>query len=254
MNATFVVVEAEVRLSAPPGLAALLERHEGEQQCPAPYRTATWQRHLGRVSGDITRFLMDDRFSSPTVSGHGDRCTTRHQLLDACKSMSLDDRDDVLAALVLVMAWGSGTRAGGRGAGNTMRALADSERAYEVLRDSAATLRGSEDIRDGGLRAAHRRFVLPGIRESFFTKWFGFAGHAHGRAWQPLILDARVRSTLTAGLGRPVRSLSVERSSSARYEGYVDAAHAWGSELGVSGERVEWVLFEEAGSSTQARS
>jgi hypothetical protein len=243
-----LVVEAEVGESVPAGLAALVERHSGEQR-PAPYRTATWHRHLAQVPGDVTRFLSDDRFSSPVQRGRGDRCTSRRQLLAACSTVSLDDRSDVLAALVLVMAWGSGTRAGARGAGNTKRALADAGRAHDVLRGSAETLRRSKDIRDGGLRVAHGGFMLPGIRESFFTKWFAFAGHTAGRPWQPLILDARVRSTLRVRLECPVQSLTGERGPAARYEGYVDAAHAWGSELGLSGERVEWVLFEDAGSS-----
>lgn len=118
---------------------------------------------------------------------------------DVCSTTQFDDDESVVAAFVLVMAWGSGT-SNPRSLRNTRSALSDATRAATALRDSASALKAATEIETAQLAQVHRGFSLPGIQEAFFTKWFRFAGVNPERSWQPLILDSRVRATLNKTL------------------------------------------------------
>nr|WP_236745963.1 hypothetical protein [Mycobacteroides abscessus] len=162
--------------------------------------------------------------------------------------MDLTDDDAVIAAFVLVMAWGSGT-SNSRSLRNTRRALIDVSTAASVLRESATALRAVEQVTDPIIADTHRQFVLPGIGEAFFTKWFAFAGYVTGRQWQPLILDSRVRRTLHHTLDTWLNQLTDVHRDPERYIAYLTAMHRWAAELPqpVSATQLEWIMFTHKG-------
>jgi hypothetical protein len=100
---------------------------------------------------------------------------------------------------------------------------------------------------DAGLRSVHESWRPPGIGSSFFTKWFAFAGAVPGRAWQPLILDARVVSALDVFSECVPAGPDDRRGSAARYAAYVRVMREWAKELAISAERLEWVLLVQKG-------
>jgi hypothetical protein len=167
---------------------------------------------------------------------------------DICTSLDLADNEAVVAAFVLVMAWGSRT-SNGRSFRNTRAALEDVPTAAAVLRASASTLRAVELVNDPAMLSAHRQFSLPGIGEPFFTKWFAFAGVVPDRDWQPLILDSRVRATLHDTLDVWLNNLSEKRSDPERYVAYLAAMQAWAAQLAqpMTATRLEWILFTHNG-------
>nr|WP_147315549.1 hypothetical protein [Asanoa ferruginea] len=147
-------------------------------------------------------------------------------------------------AFVLIMAWGSGT-SNTRSYRHVPRALAAPHCATRLV-DTAAT------CRQGDLTAAYEAFSLPGVRRSFFTKWFAFAGRANDRDWQPLILDDRVLRTLNRTLATSTKTLASDRRWSRRYTAYVEQMHAWSNDLrrediSCSAERLEWIFFKQNG-------
>jgi hypothetical protein len=95
-----------------------------------------------------------------------------------------------------------------------------------------------------------RQFSLPGVGEAFFTKWFAFAGLTPERAWQPLILDSRVRATLHDTLDVWLNQLADKRRDPERYGAYVTALHIWAAALpeSTTAARLEWILFRHNGS------
>jgi hypothetical protein len=99
----------------------------------------------------------------------------RGSIIDACAALNLADDQAVIAAFVLVMAWGSGT-SNSRSLRNTKKSLKDLSAAVTALRESAVALRRIENVTDPATIEVHRRFSLPGAGEAFFTKWFAFAG------------------------------------------------------------------------------
>jgi hypothetical protein len=241
--------------SLPHGLHALVASYENRTQLPVRFRPSSWDNVLAASQTGITSLLRDDRYTeaydgrSPSLPG--DRTTTRAAVVAACSAMNLDDTSQVLRAFVLTMAWGSGTT-GSRGLRNTAAALTDVQRAHAMLSDSARILRRSTAISGGDLRKAHAGFVLPGVRQAFFTKWFTFAGDVRGRPWQPLILDSRVYTTLNCTLDVGTVSLAGSRIRAARYQAYVDTIYKWAHALAaeglaVDGQRLEWILFAHNG-------
>jgi hypothetical protein len=165
--------------------------------------------------------------------------------------MDLNDPEQVLQSFVLVMAWGSGTT-GSRGLRNTARALSDSDAAWKTLVCSARLLREARSAVGGAVLQAHQKFRLCGVGQSFFTKWFSYAGFAPARTWNPLILDSRVLATLNQTLQVSTRTMANDRRWAARYAAYVEQLYRWADEVTttespVSGERLEWIMFAHDG-------
>lgn len=169
-------------------------------------------------------------------------------MIGTCESIDLADDEAVLAAFVLVMAWGSGT-SNSRSLRNTRNALQDTEAAATALRDSAIALRAIQHVDDPAIADAHQGFYLPGVREAFFTKWFAFAGFVHERDWQPLILDSRVRATLHTSLDVWLNRMTDSHNDPARYIAYINAMHHWAAKLPqpLNSTRLEWIMFRHNG-------
>lgn len=238
----------------PAALGSLAASYEGLAQPEVRFRPDTWDRKLS-APASVTALLRSERHTDAAHQGGaaraGDRRMGRQPLLDAASAMELDDPTSVLQVFVMTMAWGSGT-SGSRSLRNTASALADPQRAHDVLRCAAETLRDPQGEKARSLEDAHRQFLLPGVGEAFFTKWFTFAGHVPGRAWQPLILDSRVRASLRHTLGVDLGRHAAARRPAARYVAYVEMVHAWVEELGQQGlsadpARIEWILFAHNG-------
>ena len=93
---------------------------------------------------------------------------------------------------------------------------------------------------DGAWSTADR---LPGLRFPFFTKWLWIAGIASDLKASPLIFDSRVRRGLrTRDWPWHPRAINDRR----RWLSYCNDAAAIGRNLSVTGEWVEYWLFEGA--------
>ncbi len=240
------------RFSIPVLLPALAERYSGSGPSAVRFRLTSWKAALAEVPGEPTRLLSDPLVTTDsTADMHravGDRVVTRDAVINACSAMDLTDDNAVIAAFVLVMAWGSGT-SNSRSLRNTRKALVDVRAAASVLRESAAALRAVQQITDPVIADMHRQFVLPGIGEAFFTKWFAFAGYVPGRQWQPLILDSRVRRTLHNTLDTWLNRLTDVHRNPERYIAYLTAMHQWATELPqpITATQLEWIMFTHNG-------
>jgi hypothetical protein len=172
-----------------------------------------------------------------------DRTVSRSMLQAHLATLDLDDVPSVLSSFVLVVAWGSGTT-NTRSLRYTPLALTNPGLAAAELVGAVTALR-----RDGDLAGAYTRFQLPGVGQSFATRWFALAGRREDRDWQPLVLDARVRTALEA-LGVSIAGIRGGRRSRAlAYEEYVRALHCWAAELRAEnpscrGEMLEWLLSD----------
>jgi hypothetical protein len=248
-----VTVTNDDRFAVPVNLPRLVARYADKSQSPVRFRLPSWNSALDGVPGDPTRLLANPQITSESTTARfrevGDRVVTRDAVAKACSSIDFTNNESVVAAFVLVMAWGSGT-SNSRSLRNTKTALGDVAAAATVLRDSATALRPIQRIDDVALADAHRKFSLPGIREAFFTKWFAFAGITAERAWQPLILDSRVRATLHNTLNVWLNQLTAKRRDPERYVAYVAALHSWSTALPepTTAARLEWILFTHNGS------
>lgn len=154
-------------------------------------------------------------------------------------AVDLTDGVAVRQAFVLVMAWGSGT--------SNTRSHRYTRKALAAPTCTTQLVRAADSCRRGDLIEAYSGFSVPGVGRSFFTKWFAFAGHLPGRAWQPLILDDRVLRTLNKTLGLSTRALAGSPHWGRRYAAYVEHLHAWSREVHCSAERLEWILFAHNG-------
>lgn len=245
-------MSVEDRFALPATLPALVERYEGKNPSAVRFRLPSWETALTGTSGHPTRLLSDPTLTTEPSDAHycdlGDRMVTRDAVTAACASVGLADDDAVLAAFVLVMAWGSGT-SNSRSLRNTGKALQNRAAAAAVLRESSVMLRKAEDITDPMVADAYRAFALPGVGEAFFTKWFAFAGVTAGRSWQPLILDSRVRSTLNTTLDVWLNQLAGVRQDPSRYIAYLTALHRWAEQLPqpMTADRLEWIMFDHNG-------
>ncbi|QGN49835.1 hypothetical protein GKC29_25430 [Micromonospora sp. WMMC415] len=231
-----------VNCAMPARLPILVRQYHGQRQEPVPYITSSWEAALAGSPEEVS-VLLDDRWSERAQTPDRRRVTRDH-LKELLGTTHLHDPLQVRRALVMVMAWGSGT-SNTRSLRNTPAALAAS--------DCARQLRmAAERCRDGDLVHAYAKFSLPGIGRSFFTKWFAFAGLQPGRSWQPLILDDRVLATLNNSLGISLKLLAKDRRWSRRYASYVRCMHAWSAELNqmdldCPAERLEWIMFHHKG-------
>ncbi|UNX55357.1 STAG domain-containing protein [Georgenia sp. TF02-10] len=188
--------------------------------------------------------LHDETITTPGEDAEGDRGVDRSALLKVAGAADLADSDELLRAFLLVQVWGSGLT-GSRTLRHTATAFAHRDRLVTALRSSADLLRRADET--SALAEAYKSWSCPGVGPSFFTKWFTFAGRREGRGWQPLILDNRVYRSLNRTLDVRLVDLADSRSRAARYRAYVEAVHAWSSELGVPADRLEWVLFRDNG-------
>lgn len=242
----------EDRFGMPPKLPGLVLHNAGAQPAPVRFRLPSWEAALAEVSGKPTRFLSDPGITSRSAqqqfAAYGDRVVSREAVIDTCESIDMADDEAVLAAFVLVMAWGSGT-SNSRSLRNTRKALQDTKAAAAALRNSATSLRSIQHLDDPVIADAHRSFCLPGVGEAFFTKWFAFAGFVRERDWQPLILDSRVRATLHDTLDVWLNHMTDLHNDPARYVAYLDAMHRWAANLPqpMTSTRLEWILFRHNG-------
>lgn len=235
-------------MSTPPnGLPRLVSLYDGEVAEPeVRFRPATWERKLADVAGAEVplRALRDDTCTKVSKRVAGDRVVDRNVVARLSEAVDVGDSDALATAFLLVQVWGAGT-SGSRTIGHTRRALTAYEPLLHDLRATATTLRDGADYE--ALATAHRTWKAEGVGQSFFTKWFSFAGHVAGRSWQPLILDDRVYATLNRTLGVTTRGLAATRSRSAAYEAYVRAMHAWAPLVGADAARLEWIAFVHNG-------
>jgi hypothetical protein len=203
------------------------------------YRPATWARALER-SPVVGALLWTPGLTEPVAARPADRTVTRHALQAHLAAVDLADWQTMLASFVLVAVWGSGTT-NSRSLRYIPIALADPLRAAHQLTTAVETMRRDD------LVGAYRQFQLPGIGQSYLTRWLALAGRRGSRAWQPLILDARVNAGLTA-LGVPVaRLMAGRRSRAQRYAAYVDTLHRWADDVrqdnpACQPETLEWLL------------
>lgn len=236
----------------PTKLPALVDRYAGNIQSSVRFRLPSWEKALEGIPGQPTQLLSDSAVTTPSTDKlyreFGDRVVTRDAVVEACTSADMTRDDAIVAAYVLVMAWGSGT-SNSRSLRNTNKSLRDLSTAARTLRESAAVLRRSGDISDPAILEVHRKFSLPGVGEAFFTKWFTFAGYAPGRNWQPLILDSRVRSTLHKTLDVWLNRLTDVRNGPHRYVAYLKAMHHWAAQLPqpITAAQLEWIMFTHNG-------
>ena len=205
------------------------------------FRPESWERALGFMPEACA--LLRDPFLTEEAAGYcGDRTVSRRDLQAHLASADLGDVTTVLASFTLVVAWGAGTT-NTRSLRYTPLALLDQLRAAEQLTRAVEALRRDELIE------AYDGFRLPGIGQSFATRWFALAGRRRGREWQPLIFDMRVRAALDV-FGLPLYVLSGGRRSRAGgYEAYVRTLHRWAAEVRPEnpfcrGETLEWLLSE----------
>lgn len=240
------------RFALPARLPALIELYAGKSPPSVRFRLPSWETALAGIPGQPARLLSDPIITSDLNNERsrklGDRVVTRDAVISACTSLDMADDGAVVAAFVLVMAWGSGT-SNSRSLRNTRTALQDVGAAATALRESAATLRSVQRVDDPAITDAHRRFALGGIGEAFYTKWFAFAGFLPEREWQPLILDSRVRATLHKTLDVWLNRLTDVQNDRQRYVAYLVAMHRWAAQLPqpMTAAQLEWIFFAHNG-------
>jgi hypothetical protein len=246
-------VSTDARFAVPAKLPNLVDKYVGKTAQPVRFRLPSWKAALADLPGRPTRLLSDPAITTEPTNERfrnlGDRVVTRDAVINACNSTDIADDHAIVAAFVLVMAWGSGT-SNSRSLRNTRKALQDLPVAATALRESATALRSVQHVDDSAIADAHRRFALAGIGEAFFTKWFAFAGFVPERDWQPLILDSRVRATLHKTLDVWLNGLTDARGDPERYVAYLTAMHRWAADLppALSAAWLEWIMFAQDGS------
>lgn len=240
------------RYAVPARLPALVHLYADRVAAPVRLRVPSWEAALAGIPGQPSRLLSDPEVTTESSNERfrslGDRVVTREAVNNACTSLDLADDEALIAAFVLVMAWGSGT-SNSRSLRNTRKALADIRAAAATLRGSAAALRTLEQVDDPEIANIHRGFRLPGVGEAFYSKWFAFGGFVADRDWQPLILDSRVRNTLHATLDVWLNQLTDTHRDPERYVAYLGAMHHWAASLPqpMTATQLEWILFTHNG-------
>lgn len=228
----------------PPALAPLLGSHEAQEQLPVAFDPDRWARELQSVlSEDVVRLALESE-ATTTLVRPGRRSVARQTIATLADATDLTDDDQVLSLWLLMLAWGNGEQSRW-GFQNAANALAQPDVLLDNLRMTAAILRGAEDTDE--LAVAYRAW-RPGsyVSESFFSKWFAFAGRRDGRIWQPLILDENVWKTLNDTLGLTVSDLVGSKKPAAKYQAYVEIVHEW-AESPNHAQWIEWVLFSQNG-------
>ncbi|MCC0580203.1 8-oxoguanine DNA glycosylase OGG fold protein [Streptomyces californicus] len=210
-------------------LQRLVVRYGECVQKPVRFRPGTWHPRLASHAAAHVLDMGVESLGKPA----SDRLIERGDL--ACiRDLAGDDPDGLRDLFVAVMVWGSGTT-NGRGPRYTEAALSD-PRLPRVLRTTRHA------VRSGDLSGAYRQFVLSGVGRSFFTKWFAAVDDREATCERALILDNRVFRSLNA-LGWSSWKAAGTRHWPTRYTTYVSAMHVWASELGVTPDWLEWLLF-----------
>lgn len=231
----------------PECLDRLLKRYACEAQGELRYNPAIWKERLDPTCGPdfVVNALEDDRYSRADALGR--RYTCRARVVNAIDA-SLDAQDDeaVRRAFLLMYAWGNGSLR--HGFGHAAKALADASLATR-LRTVALSVRGAnrEPMRDVLETTMVELLKIDGIGQTFASKWLAFSGKREGRDWQPLIIDSRVKATLSGTLDLSLSTFGPVNASATWYAGYVEALHGWAKEPRVSAERLEWILFRHDG-------
>jgi hypothetical protein len=200
-----------------------------DDQAPVPVRPNTWAAY-------------------PEIESVPDLPTeiTRDDLVRAAGTVDWTSPDPSLArrAFVLTMMWGSGTR-NGRGPRNTEKALSS----YGWLDALAAP---HQPLCDGSVGETYLGYRdLPGVGPAFFTKWLWVLGRLTKSSPQPLILDARVWSSLRR-IGWDSREAAGSRRWSKRYPAYLLASAEWADAAACEPEDVEYTLYEASGESSRS--
>jgi hypothetical protein len=228
-------------------ISELLDAYRGGTQEPVPYRPATWLASLepAGVEPAVLAVLTDDAWTAPATRT-GDRLVGRADLERLIDAMDVDGDVEVLRAFLLTQAWGTGTT-GNRTIRHTTNAFRHRDALIAGLRRSTDTLRGASTT--DALVVAYEDWAVPGVGQSFLTKWFAHAGRVAGRDWQPLILDQRVLRTLNSTLSITTKELAGTGRWAERYRAYVDVVHTWAREVeyGATAPWIEWVLFRHNG-------
>lgn len=234
----------------PETLVRLAELYADQSQQPVVFNPESWADRLSDVVDAewVRETLTDANVTSPATRSR--QSTTRKDIQSLLSDGHSDD-EQLLRAFLLVMAWGNGTRSRW-GFQNTARAFQDKQRLIKHLRDSRAALRQMSELDTAQLQSVAREWDVPGVRQSFYSKWFTFAGYVDERPWQPLILDYRVARTLSRTMGSSLFALTGEkRGYSAEYALYVELLHEWASqmpkEMSVTASKLEWILFQHNG-------
>ncbi|NEA47510.1 hypothetical protein [Streptomyces sp. SID10815] len=211
-------------------LEKLVARYGDREQEPVHFRPETWR---SRLEPHGAAHVLDIGVEG-AGGASGDRLISRADLARLRDRVGDDDPDGLRDLFVAVMIWGSGTT-NGRGPRYTEAALADAR--------MPAALRTTRDaVRKGDLSEAYRLFALNGVGRSFFTKWFAAVDDRDAPCDRALILDDRVFRSLNA-LGWTSWEAAGTRHWPARYAAYVSAMHDWASTLGVTADRLEFLLF-----------
>jgi hypothetical protein len=232
-------MDGDTQIPIPDVLRYRAGRAEETPEQRVRYRPESWERALAFIPEACT--LLRDPFVTEEAEGYcGDRTVSRRTLQAHLTALDMTDPGAVLASFTLVVAWGAGTT-NTRSLRYTPVALFDSLRAAEQLTRAAELLRRDDVV------GAYDGFRLPGIGQSFATRWFALAGRRRGREWQPLVLDLRIRYALDA-LEVPVSVLAGGRRSRAGgYDAYVRTLHHWAAEVRTENpfcraETLEWLL------------
>lgn len=229
----------------PAGLEELVDYYAGKEQSPEAYNPDVWVEALdGVLPKSFVRAALERRDVTTRLLDPDRVAVDRAGLVAAVTGADFDDDESVLAAWLLIQAWGNGTRSRW-GRQNTARAAAHRDQLLTNLRATAMILRQAHDV--AATEDAYRAWVgRIGMNESFVTKWFAFAGIKPGRAWQPLILDRSVWRTLNNTLGLTLHAIAGTTSQWAVYRTYVEMLHEWGGSV-EGAQRLEWVLFTHHG-------
>ncbi|KOV73767.1 hypothetical protein ADL00_04135 [Streptomyces sp. AS58] len=210
-------------------LQRLVFRYRDCEQSPVRFRPGTWR---SRLEPHGAGHVLDVGVECGNGMS-GDRLISRGDLVHLRDRID-DDPDSLRDLFVAVMIWGSGTT-NGRGPRYTEAALSD-VRMPTVLQTTRKA------VRDGDLREAYRQFALKGVGRSFFTKWFAAVDDRDAACDRALIFDDRVLCSLNA-FGWSSWQAAGTRHWPTRYATYVSSMHDWALSLGVTADRLEWLLF-----------
>lgn len=226
-------------------IASLVAKHP--KQGAAVYDPERWARTL---SDHVDPALLAEALKDDKISQPGRRTywtVDRAAIYRRASNTDFTSENDVLRLFWLVTAWGNGTKSA-RGFLNTKLAFANDPQIAAHLSCAATALQRSSSTED--LDRACLTWQVKHIAESFYTKWFAFAGTQPGRAWQPLILDKNVRSILTNTLHAPLSAIASTSRPEFQYRPYVEAVHAWAEDLkseATTADEIEYALFAHNG-------
>lgn len=175
---------------------------------------------------------------------------TKKRLYEIADDVANEASDELVAGfLIAVQAWGSGIKGlGGDGRGPWRAACGlglpsrspDSplaEKRIQAIRD--AVLLSRSDVKKAWRTLYYGEGHISKWGEPFFTKVMHAAGYEHSTKPWPLILDKRVRDRLD-DVGHPVGS------GISGYLAYLDKAHGWAKDWGITPAHVEYALFHRS--------